>query len=180
MIWPPSQTYAMDAIRSQGSTPSTESKLRLKSETNDPIVVKGSKGKSMATAINIDVKRDAEGNVTESGKKEINRHLLKTLGQKHNPITNSDLYNRYASVDSLRPLVLIPFIGPRMLFPAQQATKWPNVPAPNSPSLRNPTFTLETPNSDNSSPLKPVKASVLRKGRRRLPRRVAVLEERLG
>lgn len=96
----------MDAIRNQGSTSTTETKSRVKSES-DPIVIKGSKGKSKATAINLDIKRDHEGNVTESGKKEINRHLLKTLGQKHNPITNSDLYSRYASVLQLLCSLLI-------------------------------------------------------------------------
>lgn len=59
-------------------------------------MLKGSKEKTKASAINIDVKRDDKGNVTEDGKKEITKHLLRTLGQKHNPITNSDLYTRYA------------------------------------------------------------------------------------
>ena len=104
MIWPPSQTYALDAIRNQGSTSTTGPISRVKPESKDPIVVKGSKGKSKATAINLDIKRDQEGNVTESGKKEINRHLLKTLGQKHNPITNSDLYTRYESAIPLLAL----------------------------------------------------------------------------
>ncbi|KAJ9111315.1 hypothetical protein QFC20_002606 [Naganishia adeliensis] len=99
VIWPPSQTYALDTVREQGFTSTTEPKSRVKFDS-DPIVVKGTKGKSKATAINLDIKRDHEGNVTESGKKEINRHLLKTLGQKHNPITDSDLYTRTAHVVS--------------------------------------------------------------------------------
>lgn len=90
VVWPPSQTFSADAIKRQGST--FDVKPRIKSES---IVLKGSKGKTRASAIEIDIKRDGEGNVTESGKKEITKHLLRTMGQKHNPITNSDLYTRY-------------------------------------------------------------------------------------
>lgn len=93
-MWPPSQTFSADAIKAQASkSKSSETKPRIKPEP-EPIVVKGCKGKTKASAINIDIKRDEEGNVTESGKKEITKHLLRTLGQKHNPITNSDLYSR--------------------------------------------------------------------------------------
>lgn len=93
VIWPPSPTFALDAIRNQTFRSVTDRTSRVKAE-NEPIPVNDSKGKSKATAINLDIKRDHEGNVTESGKKEITKHLLQTLGQKHNPITNSDLYTR--------------------------------------------------------------------------------------
>lgn len=89
VVWPPSQTFSADAIKRQGS--SSKEKPRIKSE---PIVLTGPKGKTKASAIDIDITRDEEGNVTESGKREITKHLLRTLGQKHNPITNSNLYTR--------------------------------------------------------------------------------------
>jgi hypothetical protein len=102
VMWPPSQTFSADAIKAQASKPKiSETKPRIKSEP-EAIVVKGSKGKTKASAINIDIKRDQEGNVTENGKKEITKHLLRTLGQKHNPITNSDLYTRYVLFPLLR------------------------------------------------------------------------------
>ena len=94
VIWPPSQTFSADAIKRQGSSWTTEIKSRIKSE---PVPLQGYKGKTKASAIDIDIKRDEQGNVTGSGKKEITKHLLRTLGQKHNPITNSDLYTRYVS-----------------------------------------------------------------------------------
>jgi hypothetical protein len=51
---------------------------------------------SVEQGIDIDTYRDDEGIVSIRGKKEINRYLLKTLGRDENPITNSDLYDRYA------------------------------------------------------------------------------------
>ncbi|GHJ89903.1 hypothetical protein NliqN6_6305 [Naganishia liquefaciens] len=97
VIWPPSQTFSADAIKRQGSSWTTEIKSRIKSE---PVPLQGYKGKTKASAIDIDIKRDEQGNVTGSGKKEITKHLLRTLGQKHNPITNSDLYTRTSHIVS--------------------------------------------------------------------------------
>ncbi|KAJ9111333.1 hypothetical protein QFC20_002624 [Naganishia adeliensis] len=52
---------------------------------------------SIDTAIDVHSYRE-DGQVSTRGRKEINRHLLKTLGKDENPITNSDLYDRTAHV----------------------------------------------------------------------------------
>jgi hypothetical protein len=40
------------------------------------------------------VARDEKGNLTERGKRALNKRLLESLGQEENAITNSDLYSR--------------------------------------------------------------------------------------
>lgn len=104
VIWPPSQTFASDALKLQafandkrqtsvnGHGNTHFEKPVFKREATTSIDVKP--GKAKATVKNLDIKRDAEGNVTEIGKQAITKHLLNTLGDKHNPITNSDLYRR--------------------------------------------------------------------------------------
>ncbi|KAJ9120597.1 hypothetical protein QFC22_002526 [Naganishia vaughanmartiniae] len=114
VIWPPSQTFASDALRLQGPTsratmdkynPSINGcrktrtdKAAVKRETSIPLDV--TPGKAKAAIKSLSIKRDGEGNVSKTGKQEITKHLLNTLGDKHNPITNSDLYTRTAHVVS--------------------------------------------------------------------------------
>ncbi|KAJ9092445.1 hypothetical protein QFC21_006827 [Naganishia friedmannii] len=110
VIWPPSQTFASDALKLQGSTTdhrqapvnapgkTQPNKATVKRETSSSLDIKPMRTK--ATGKNLSIKRDEDGNVTETGKKAITKHLLNTLGDKHNPITNSDLYKRTAHVVS--------------------------------------------------------------------------------
>lgn len=104
VTWPPSQTFVSDALKRQGSLADKRqtsvnghrkthsNNTTVKRETSMSLDVKP--GKAKAAVKSLSIKRDEEGNVTETGKQEITKHLLKTLGDKHNPITNSDLYRR--------------------------------------------------------------------------------------
>lgn len=61
-----------------------------------PLTANPAKRRRSPGEVDVDLYRDEEGRVSARGKKEINRHLLKTLDRGGNPITNSDLYDRYA------------------------------------------------------------------------------------
>lgn len=50
------------------------------------------------TRIEVDQYRGQDGRVSNKGKQVIDKHLLETLGAEDNPITNSDLYDRYVTL----------------------------------------------------------------------------------
>lgn len=62
---------------------------------------------SIDTTIDVDSYRSEDGQVSTRGRKEVNRHLLKTLGKDENPITNSDLYDRYVTSSSFSLYLLL-------------------------------------------------------------------------